>query len=140
MPLLSVIKANKTDRNSVEAPAEKVKKINQTQTKAGISVTLRKVELASGETRAFLAVKNRSGGQISFYSFNSVILQGSSQFKEETQYGLDDDLTIDSEIENGVTDKGAVYFKEIKSNKPFEIRFEFSDSNYNTQTFSFSVR
>lgn len=102
------------------------KAINQHE----LIITLQKIEFSDLETRAYIKINNNTPDQASFYSFNSMIIQGNSQFEEQTNYEYED---IPSTIMPGVEVSGIVVFpKIIQSAGALNIQFESRTDDWYT--------
>ena len=136
--------------NSFETPSVKIEKfssidcleaiyptiaendVSQTQTSGRIVVTVEKVQLAEEHTRVLLTIENTACGttgycmpmDLSFYSFNSILVQDKSQFKtDDFLFGVEYEKP-NSDIPSGLVETGWVIFEPVDS-KPFEIRLNF---------------
>lgn len=138
-PQIVAEKIEKSSYQDVMSPTNKTIDVNKTIDKNGVKVTLSKIELADNETRAYLSIDNQSGESYSFYSFNSRIIQGTKQFKEEANYesGYDE---IESDIPSGVKEDGIICFKAIENNN-FKFICEGQSENYELDgdTFTFEI-
>ena len=120
----------KSDYATAFSPALKVIEVNQEINQHGYSMTLERIELAASETRVYLKIKNDSSDNISFYSFNSVIIQGSNQISEEDNWDADYQ-EINSEIFPGVTSQGVVTFAPVDiQGENLKLVFEGSSDDY----------
>ena len=120
----------KSDYATAFSPALKVIEVNQEINQHGYSMTLERIELAASETRVYLKIKNDSSDNISFYSFNSVIIQGSNQISEEDNWDADYQ-EINSEIFPGVTSEGVVTFAPVDiEGENLKLVFEGSSDDY----------
>jgi len=86
-------------RNDVVAPASEIIPVNDSVTQNQFTVTLEKVELADDETRFFIKLKNDSQSEVSFYTYDSKLTQGSNQYESESIY--DSGMKLPSSILSG---------------------------------------
>ena len=85
----------------------------------GYSVTVQGVELASAETRVYVAVTNNGSSEFSLYDYSAKIIQNGKQYEKETNFDADypevqDDLSV------GVTTEGVITFPAIEA-APFQL-------------------
>ena len=129
-PTILASSIEKSDYATAFSPALKVIEVNQEINQHGYSMTLERIELAASETRVYLKIKNDSSDNISFYSFNSVIIQGSNQISEEDNWDADYQ-EINSEIFPGVTSQGVVTFAPVDiQGENLKLVFEGSSDDY----------
>lgn len=131
------VKATTIDKiNCADAinPAAKTVKVEKTQFKAGIKVTLHKVEFSDKNTRAYLTVVNLNGkAGIRFYDFDSKAIQGNRQFS--TTYSYDVDYpSIKSDIPPGIVEDGVVLFDPINYKIVSPVKFQFKTTRSDTYT------
>lgn len=81
LPLVLAESVEITDYGTAFAPALKTININQEQNQFGYKLTLKKVEISKSETRAYVKIENASNDKVNFYSFNSMITQGTNQIE-----------------------------------------------------------
>lgn len=130
LPVILASSIEKVDYATAFDPALKTIEVNKEINQHGYIMNLSKVEIAEGETRAYLKIQNDSNNKISFYSFNSVITQGSNQISESDNWDADYQ-EINSEILPGIISEGIVTFEPVDINGgDFKIFFEGSCDDY----------
>lgn len=114
VPSISARTIDKIDCSQAINPAEKIVVLEQSQNKAGIKVTLHKVEFSQKNIRAYLTVdKMNAKAAITFYDFNAIALQGNKQYS--TSYSFDVDYPeIKSDIPPGIQENGVILFDPLK--------------------------
>lgn len=93
------------------------------------SVTVDKIEFAEKETRVYVTAINNSKENMSFYTFNTKLVQGSSQYEEQTNYDAEYP-EVASDILPEVTSSGIIAFPPIDPDEDFQIHMEFSNEDY----------
>ena len=139
------VKAKTIDKISCDDainPAIKTVKVEKTQLKAGIKVTLHKVEFSDKNTRAYLTVENLNGkAGIKFYDFDSKAIQGNRQFS--TTYSYDVDYpSIKSDIPPGIEEDGVVLFDPVNYKIASPVKFQFKatrDDTYSNYDFFYNI-
>ncbi|MEX0668141.1 MAG: hypothetical protein WD061_00155 [Candidatus Saccharimonadales bacterium] len=130
---------NNVGRDQVAAPALKTVETEETQEKGGISISLNSIEFAENETRLNVTIANNSGSEISFYGFNTKIVQDGSQVQEKSVFDSDS-RSIPSDIVANTTESGVLHFEEANPESPLTITFEASRSDdYESFEFVFEV-
>ncbi len=104
-----------TKRSNAIAPAEKTLTINETKTQNNFSVTVEKVEIAKEETRIYLSVKNSSQDKVSFYTYDSKIVQGDKQIEIKNIFENEEELP--NEFLPNVEMEGVIIFSPIDYTK-----------------------
>lgn len=137
------VKAEQVDKSSYMeaiAPANKVIDLNQTKAQHRYSITLEKVEFAEEETRLFVKVENNGKAAFRFYDFNVVILQGTKQYEEASNYEADYP-EIQSEIRKGIKEEGIIAFPAI-AQEDFKIEIEAHSEDYDEdfEDFVFDIK
>lgn len=112
-----------SDYMTVVAPAIETKQVDQTIDQSGYQITVEKVEFAESETRLYLKVKNDGDEVFNVYSFNALIIQGSTQYEEEDNWEADYP-EIQSEIRPGVETEGIVSYKAMDPKEPLKVIIE----------------
>lgn len=127
-PIIQVTEIQKADA-TIFNPSKKTIEANQTLEQHGLTMTLQKVEIADKSTRIYLKMVNNSGDTISIYSFNSYILQGSTQLDEsDMSY---DENTLKSEMVNGSEQSGLLSFETAdKDGGPLKIVLDVSSDDW----------
>jgi hypothetical protein len=99
-------------------------KVEQTQIKDGIKVTLDKVQFAPECTAVFLTVENTNDRHhtVEFYGSKSIAVQGDYEFKV-TSAGPN--YKSIRRLSFGTKDYGAVKFEKLHYNEPV-VKFEFA--------------
>ena len=141
-PKLEGVTIKKSSYKDVVAPTLENIKVEQTKQSnmPGVSITIKNVELAKEETRVYVEINNESEEAYSFYSFNSVLIQDSKQFKENQNWNADYE-EVESEIPSGVKETGVIVFEPIQAND-FKIIMEGQSEDYSIDSdeFSFLVK
>jgi hypothetical protein len=99
------------------------------QTKAGITITVEKVEFAEDETRAFLTVKNGSSAKFSFYGSSAKAVQGGRQY--EPTFSMAEYPELSSEIVPGAHTSGVILFPKMQPNAGLDLHLEGYSANSN---------
>ena len=99
------------------------------QEQHGCVLRVDKIEFAENETRVYVTAKNNSNSEMSVYTFNMKIVQGNSQFEEESNYEADYP-ELQSDILPGVESSGIVSFQAIDKDLDFKIVMEARNDNY----------
>lgn len=142
------IVAAKIEASSVEkatyaeafAPALKTIDVNQEQDHNGYVMKVTKIEIAEAETRVYLSINNNTEDKISFYDFNSKLVQGSKQYDVSDNF-IADYEQMQSEILAGVVAEGMVVFPAVSQTENFNVVLEGSSDNWELQIdpFTFEV-
>ena len=111
-PLILATTIEVTDYETAFSPSLKTVEVNEEQNQFGYKLTLKKVEFAESETRAYIKIENASGENISFYSFNSALKQGPNQIKQEDNWDANYE-EVSSSILPGIVQEGVVSFEPI---------------------------
>jgi hypothetical protein len=97
-----------------------------TSTQHGITLLVRKVELADDETRVFLKIRNASSSKFSFYGSSGKAVQRGRQF--ESEYNSDyPELSTD--LLPGASTSGVIVFPPLDP-KGLTLHLEGSSDNY----------
>jgi len=132
VPWINIEKYAQVDCLEASYPTIAENNISQTKNNGGAKVTLEKIQITNDHTRILLTIENTSqDSELTFYSFNSVLVQGTSQFETEYIFAEYDD--VKSSIPYGIIEKGWVIFEPVKP-KAFEIRLSINErtSDYKT--------
>lgn len=141
VPSISAKTIDKIDCSQAINPPIKTVTVQRIQTKAGIKITLHKVEFSDKNTRLYMTVENLNGkASINFYDFNAKAIQGKRQFS--TTYSYDVEYpSIKSDIPPGIQEDGVVLFQPLDYKQPtakFQFQAARSDT-YTTYDFFFTV-
>ena len=126
---IKAIKVTKSNYIDVCSPTIKTYKINKTINQRGYKVTLKKVELAKNQTRAYITVKNKGNAEFDLYDSSAKLIQGHKQYDPDSDYNADYPDFPDS-IDKGVKAKGIICFPKIKKNKDFTLKIPAQSDNY----------
>lgn len=130
---------NSASRDQVIAPASETIELDETQEKGGISFTLNSVEFAENETRLDITISNDTSSEVSFYEFDTRIIQDGSQVQEKDVFNSDSS-EIPSDIVSGTTESGVLHFESADPSNPLNISFEVTrNDDYESFTFTFDV-
>ncbi len=113
MPAIKAGYIEKATRNDVVAPTLSEVTVNDSNTQNQFTVTLTKIELAKNETRVYLTLKNNGNNEISFYTYDTKLTQGSKQLESESLY--DSDMELPSDILPGVEVEGFIAFPALET-------------------------
>ena len=110
-------------------PARKTLQLSDTQEDQGFSITLNKLEFADNTTRVYVTAENGTEAPVSFYGFDSKIIQGTKQLDQEEpfEYNL---AEPQSDLSPGVQTEGALVFGPVDPAQPFQIQFEWYSENF----------
>lgn len=112
-------------------PATEVREVGQTLGDQGFDVTLEKIEFGEESTRAYVTLANNTGRGASFFTFDTNIVQGSSQIDYlEDSYAYYDEEPQDT-LRPGVKTQGVLAFEPVNADQPFELRIPWTSDNYN---------
>lgn len=111
-------------------PARKTLQLSDTQEDQGFSITLNKLEFAENTTRVYVTAENGTGDPVSFYGFDSKIIQGTKQLDQEEPFEYDL-AEPQSDLNPGVQTEGAMVFGPVDPAQPFQIQFEWYSENFN---------
>ena len=133
-----VIKSNYIN---IFTPTIKTYAVNKTIKQHGYKVTLKKVELAKNQTRAYIKVKNKGKGEFYLYTASARIVQGHNKHYIDGDYILDYPEFLDS-IKPGKKVKGIIGFTPIDPNKSFTLKIPAasSKSKQNIKEYTFKVK
>ena len=115
--------AKGTAESIVEKSGVNVIKVEQTQTKDGIKVILRRIELAAEWIAVFLTLENNNNNHntIKIYDKSSITTQGDYESKVTSK---GPNYRTIKDVKYGTKQDGAVKFEGLPYNEP-TIRFEF---------------
>ncbi|MEA2475605.1 MAG: hypothetical protein QOE06_3520 [Thermoleophilaceae bacterium] len=109
------------------------KKLNLTQTQAGLTVTLKSVSWTEKATRLDIEITNGGTASASLLTFDAKIQQGARQFSLDDQASGSSALSDD--IKAGVTEKGTLTFKRISRKRGAAyVSFDWTSNNYDIDT------
>ena len=140
-PVIEAETIEKTDYKTAFAPAVKTVEVNKTQNHNGYIVKLNKLELAKQETRLYLTITNQTDNKITFYEFNTNLIQGNEQFDTKNNFAADYP-ELQTEILSGVETSGIIVFPPLDiDKKEVKIILEGSSSDYNVdiKPFRFNI-
>ena len=107
-------------------PAMKTVTMNLSQTIGNVQITVQKVEFAKEHTRVFATIHNLSTNREDyFYTFNSNIVQGQSQYGRTFSYGTDQ-KDFDSTILPGIVESGYLFYDPVPQNS-FKLLLEVDE-------------
>lgn len=138
LPSIDASKIEKADYATAFAPSIKTIQIDKEINQHGYVLKLNKVEVAEKETRLYININNTTKEKVTFYSFNTNIIQDSKQFKELSNY---DEVVpeIDSDILPGVIQDGVLIFDPVQADgENLKIMFEGRSDNYELEFKPFS--
>lgn len=141
-PVIVASKIEKTDYATAFLPAIKTIEVNKEQNQSGYIIKINKVELAKEETRVYLTVTNKmENKKINFYSFNTKIVQGSKQLKEQSNFEANYPR-MESELLPGVSENGLIALNPTDPNGDnLKIVLEGTCEDYNVEIkpFTFEI-
>jgi hypothetical protein len=142
-PAVTAKTIQKVDCTQAIDPAEKTVKLESTQTRAGIKVTVHKIEFSTKNTRVFMTVENLNGkASISFYDSDAKATQGNKQY--DTTYSYDVEYPqMKSDILPGIVVNGVMLFEPLDYKTQTSAKFQFQatrQDTYSTFPFIFNVR
>jgi hypothetical protein len=126
-------KKNECQRNRPENnPGEKTVVLEKSHSKAGINVTLHKVEFSQKDTRAYLTVENvNPRTAVSFYESSAIAVQGNKQYS--TAYSFDVDYPqIKADIPPAIEENGGVLFDPLDHKIQRSAKFQFEATRQDT--------
>lgn len=113
-PAIQAEMVEKSTYAEVVAPAKRTIEFdNLSQTQAGYTVSINKVEFADDETRVYVTVANNGKGRLSVYEFNAKCVQGGKQFNSQTNYSADYPQ-ISQDLITGVSSDGVICFPALE--------------------------
>lgn len=129
-PIIDAQKVEKADYATAFAPTLKSIDVNKEQDQKGYTLKVNKIELAENETRVYVSITNNSKNKISFYDFNSKLVQNGKQFELKDNYEANYPK-LQSELLPGVNTEGIILFPavDIKSGN-LKLVLEGSSENY----------
>lgn len=129
-PLIDVVKIERL--SYIDAVSPTIKELTSSTGEINqhdCIVKIDKVELAENETRVYITATNNSDQKFNIYSFNTKIIQGSTQFEEETNFDADYQ-ELQSELLPGTSSSGIISFPAIDQNASFQVYAEGQNENY----------
>ena len=119
-------------------PAKATTKVQRSQTQSGVTLELQRVDRLDRGGRILLRVRNRSGYDANFYTFNTKLIQGGTQQEPESSYASN--LPgFDGEIASGVNQEAVLGFKNMRPGGA-RLIVDWSSSNYSSSTVPFEFR
>lgn len=124
----------------VMSPTVKEFQVNSTLEQNGYSINLEKVECSETETRLYLKVSNNGSEKFSIYSFDSNIIQGSTQYEEQVNYEADYP-EVQTDLLVGTETYGIITFQPIDINSEFQVHIEGGSENWeeNFEPFVYNI-
>lgn len=131
------VKAPTVEADSVEiipaveaiAPTKETKEINETKTQHNVSIDVQKIEFADEQTRVYVKVRNDSQMTIDFYTFNTKLIEGSTQHEEETLF-ISDLPEMPSELLPGIEAEGMIVFPSVETKEGLKFQAKVSGDDY----------
>lgn len=140
---VSVKATNVTKSNYIDvfSPTIKTYEVNKTISQHGYKVTLKKVELADNQTRAYIKVKNKGKADFCLYTPFAKIKQGKKKYYIDGDYILDYPNFLDV-IKKGDKVNGIVSFSKIDENQNFTLKIPAgsSKSKQNVNEYTFKIK
>ena len=124
---IKATKVTKSNYIDVFSPTIKTYEVNKTINQHGYKVTLKKVELAENQTRAYIKVKNKGKADFCLYTPFAKIKQGKKKYYIDGDYILDYPNFLDV-IKKGDKVKGIVSFSKIDENQNFTLKIPAGSS------------
>lgn len=141
LPMVVASKIEKTDYATAFAPAIQTIEVNEEKDQHGYKMKISKIEIAKNETRVYMEIKNETDSNISFYGFDTKIVQENSQYEAEDNFEAEYP-EVQSDILPGITTNGIVVFPAIDSEMgELKLISEGSSDNYDLdfQSFTFDI-
>ncbi len=133
-PTVQASKVSTVSAGQAVDPATEVREINRTVGSGGFAVTLQKIEFGEESTRAYVTLTNNTDYSASFYTFDSQIVQGSTQVDYlEDSYAYYDEEPQE-ELSPGVRTEGVIAFGPVDPEQPFQMKLPWTSNNYNVNT------
>ena len=120
-------KVTKSNYIDVFSPTIKTYEVNKTINQHGYKVTLKKIELANNQTRAYIIVKNKGKADFYLYTTFGKIKQGKKKHYIDGDYILEYPKFLDT-IKKGDKVNGIVSFTAIKDNMSFTLKIPAGSS------------
>ncbi|KHD38152.1 hypothetical protein NL50_01190 [Clostridium acetobutylicum] len=140
-PTIKATKIEKTDYAKAFDPAVKTIQINKDENQNGFVITLSKVEVSKTVTRVYLNLSNSTTNTVSVNTFDSKLLQGSSQLDINDEAAMNYPQ-IQTELMQGIKSEGVLVFKNVDlngDNVKFTITASSSDYNVQFQPYQFDI-
>jgi len=126
IPAIELEKYKEISCLDAKFPAIKSIKVDQTQTKQNMKVTVKTIDIADEHTRVFVQVENLGNpDQFYFYGSESIIIQDKKQFREKYLFGVTYD-DVESSIPEGVIESGYIILDPIEQ-KSFKLILKGSE-------------
>jgi hypothetical protein len=98
----------------------------RTDTQAGVTVLVKKVEFAARETRVYMTVKNASGYGVSVYTSSMKAVQAGNQYDQEFSGDYPD---LASDIVSGASTSGVAVFPKMSPHRGLKLFIEGNSEN-----------
>lgn len=115
-PAILASSIEKTDYATAFVPAIKTIEDIPEQEQNGCKLKIEKIELAKEETRLYVKLDNGTDDNISFYDFDTIIVQGDKQYEVEENFEANYEEP-QSELSPGVSTEGIIAFPAIDLDK-----------------------
>ena len=127
VPYLELEKFQEISCLEAKYPSTHSIKIDETQQKGSVKVTVEKIDLTDDHVRVLLSLENLSPNlEITMRTYDSIIVQDKKQFTTTHVFAEHD--KIESTIPSGIIEDGYLIFDPIKPSD-FELRLYFSERN-----------
>lgn len=138
IPTIQLEKYNEISCLDAKYPVIKSIKVDQTQTKGNMKVTVKTIDITNAHTRIFVEVENLGNpDSFSFSSYSAIIIQDKRQFKYDYAFGVDYD-DIESEIPTNVIEDGYIILDPIQP-KSFQLILEGTEWSDNAHQTDYGV-
>lgn len=104
----------------------------RSDSQAGITVTVSKVEFAASETRVFMEVSNASGSDASIYVFSMKAVQAGTQYDAKFS---SDYSEISNDLVSGASTSGVVVFPSMNPHGDLTLIVEVNSDNSDLGTY-----
>lgn len=141
LPGILASSIEKTDYATAFAPAIKTIEVNEEKNQHGYKMKISKIEIAENETRVYVEINNETDSNISFYGFNTKLVQGNSQYETQDNYEAEYP-EVQSDVLPEVTTNGIVVFPAIDPELgEVKLISEVSSDNYDLdfKAFTFNI-
>lgn len=130
LPMILADSIEKTDYATAFLPPLFTLDVNQEIDQNGYVLNISKIEFAEAETRVYVTVTNNSDDKITFYKFNTNLVQGNKQYEKEDNYAADYP-DPQSELLPGITTEGIICFPALDPEaKQLKVISEGRSENY----------
>lgn len=117
---------------SVVSPTLKTLECNSTLSQHNYTISIPKIEFAENETRVYLKIENNGTGTFNFYEFETIIIQGNTQYEEEANFTAEYP-EIQNNIMPGVVSEGILTYPPMEPDQNLTIITEASSDNYDEE-------